>query len=139
MKVLNFSTIKKIPWVANCPKTTFSDENFNIVQSSWLFDKFYHWFVGELNRYGIQAWNKKFDCDDFASFFRILCQICHLKSNGTTDGLAIGEVHYEQDNASFHAINVALTEKGPIFVEPQTGQQLFLTKNEEKSIYRVRF
>lgn len=139
MKVLNFSDIKKIPWVANCPKATFSDENFNLVQSSWLFDKFYPWFQSEMSRYGIFSWDKKFDCDDFATLFRILCQVCHFHSSGKTDGLAIGEIHYEQNDTNPHAINVALTEKGPIFIEPQTGKPLILTKYEKKSIYRVHF
>ncbi len=139
MKVLDFSAIKKIPWVSACPKVIFSDENYNIPTTEWVFNKFYPWFQGELKRYGVSEWTKKFDCDDFAAFFRILAQICHKKSKGTTDGLAIGEVHYEQSDASFHAVNVVLTEKGPIFIEPQTGQQLILTKDEEKSIYRVRF
>ncbi len=139
MKTLNFSDIKKIPWVDKCPKVAFSDKNFNLVKSSWVFDKFYPWFQGELARYGVSDWSKKFDCDDFAAFFRILCQICHKKSGGNTDGLAVGEVSYEQGDVSPHAINVVLTEKGPIFIEPQTGNQLILTKNEQNSIYRVRF
>lgn len=139
MKVLNFSAIKKIPWVANCPKTTFSDENFNLPKGEWIFNKFYPWFQGELARYGVAEWNKKFDCDDFAAFFRILAQICHKKSKGSTDGLAIGEIHYESEKLGPHAINAVLTEKGPIFIEPQTGEQLILTKYEENSIYRVRF
>jgi hypothetical protein len=139
VKALNFSDIKKIPWVENCPKTTFSDENFNLPKSEWIFDKFYPWFHEELTRYGVSEWNKKFDCDDFAAFFRILAQICHKKSKGSTDGLAVGEIHYDQENTGPHAINVVLTEKGPIFIEPQTGEQLILTKNEQNSIYRVRF
>lgn len=139
MKVLNFSDIKKIPWVANCSKTTFSDENYNIPKLEWVLDGFYPWFQGELGRYGIHAWNKKFDCDDFAALFRILCQVCHLKSSGKTDGLAVGEIHYESENLGPHAINAILTEKGPIFIEPQTGKPLTLTKNEQVSIYRVRF
>lgn len=140
VKTVNFSDIKKIPWVKNCQKVTFSDENYSIVKSSWVFDTFYPWFQGELSRYGISAWDKKFDCDDFAALFRVLCQVCHLKSAPSkTDGLGVGEVSYDKDETSPHAINVVLTDNGPIFIEPQSGKQLILTKNEENSIYRVRF
>lgn len=140
MKKLTPEDIKKIPWIKNCPRTTFSDDEYNLVKESWVFEKFYPWFEDELDRYHIKGWHKRFDCDDFASLFRILAQVCHLQSGGSAKGLGIGEIFFESEKLQGpHAINAVLVENGPIFIEPQTGKKLELTQNEKNSIYRVRF
>lgn len=94
-------------------------------------------FVKKLEELGVSVWDKKWDCDDFSSFFRSLAQICHRKSKGSAEGIAIGEIYYHQDgdNEGNHAINVIFLENGPIFFEPQSGLPVKLSAEEMNSIY----
>ena len=103
-------------------------------------EKFYPFFVGKLNELGVSVWDNKWDCEDFASFFKSMAQVCHKKSSGTAEGLAIGEIYYHQDGdgEGNHAINVIFTENGPIFFEPQQGLPVKLSDTEIKSIYFFR-
>lgn len=119
-------------------KTTFGDDQYSIIKKDWLFSSFYPFFSAELERLGVVQWSKKFDCEDFARMFKILAQACHLNSRGSTEGIAIGEIDYCKGDGEYHCINAAFTEKGLVFLEPQTGKELFLSTKEYDSINRFR-
>jgi len=119
-------------------RTTFSDSTFNLPTKTWLFSKFYPYFSKELERLGIIEWSEKFDCEDFAAMYKILCQVCHKNSRSTQGGLAVGAVDYQKDSGEYHCINIAFTDQGLVFIEPQTGKELKLSENEKNSINKLR-
>ncbi len=139
-KVKNLHFLK-YPFVArNYPaKVIFSDNEYNLPTYSYIFNKFYPYFQKELFRLKIDGWSQKFDCEDFAKLFKTLIQACHAQSKGNAEGIAVAEIHYKREDGVNHAINAIITDKGLIFLEPQTGESLVLTENEEKSIYYVNF
>lgn len=81
------------------------------------------------------------NCDNFASLFYAFSQICHAKSNRSEQGIAVGELFYfiGGDKTKGHAINIAMTDKGLIAIEPQNGRIQELTKAEKESAWFVRF
>jgi hypothetical protein len=119
-------------------KTTFGDSAYHLVKKDWIFQSLYPFFRAEMERWGVVQWSKKFDCEDFARTFKVLAQACHLKSRGQEDGIAIGEIDYTQESGEYHCINVAFTDVGVVFMEPQSGKELKLTENEKNSINRFR-
>jgi len=119
-------------------KCLFTDNDYNLPKKAWVLGPFYDFFIKELGRLNISVWDKKFDCDDFSSMFRLFAQICHKASKGEAEGIAVSEIGYIKESGEQHAITCAFTDKGPIFLEPQTGEPLLLTDNEIQSIYRVR-
>lgn len=137
MKTLSPEDLQKFPFVAKARRSQISDGSYNITTLEWIIQKFYPFFVKKLEELGVSVWDEKWDCDDFSSFFRSLAQICHRKSKGTAEGIAIGEVYYHQDgdNMGNHAINVIFSESGPIFFEPQQGLPKKLSTAEVNSIY----
>lgn len=137
MKTLSPEDLQKFPFVAKARRSQISDGSYNITTLEWIIQKFYPFFVKKLEELGVSVWDEKWDCDDFSSFFRSLAQICHRKSKGTAEGIAIGEIYYRQDgdNVGNHAINVIFLENGPIFFEPQSGLPVKLSAAEMNSVY----
>ena len=79
----------------------------------------------------------KHDCDDFAFEYKVCISRYHAESDFPNDGFAVGVLFYcvGGDSTKGHAINWALTEDvGLVFIEPQTGKQVELTKEEFDSI-----
>jgi len=140
MKSVPVAWFLQFPFVAKIypSGTTFGDDSYNCPTEDWLINKFYPYFCSELERLGIIDWSKKFDCEDFSAMYKILSQVCHFNSRGTQDGLAVGAIDYTKDSGEYHSINVAFTNVGVIYIEPQSGKPLKLSKNEQNSINRVR-
>lgn len=125
------------------PGARMTDAVFAEVSSQWL-KRFYPRFRKELSRAGVSRWNDRFNCRQFTGFYVDLAQSSH--SSACWDHLlparplALGEVWYQRDkDCGRHAVVVALTERGRIFVEPQTGQELHLSQKELASIYLAVF
>jgi hypothetical protein len=137
MKTLSPEDIQKFPFVAKARKSQISDASYNVTSLSWIMEKFYPFYVKKLEELGVSVWDGKWDCEDFSSLFKNLAQVCHRKSKGTADGIAIGEVYYHQDNDNVgnHAINVIFTDGEPVFFEPQQGLPVKLSAKEMNSIY----
>ena len=70
------------------------------------------------------VWKKSFDCDDFATKFRLHAQEM-FQDSIDTDGLAVFRWGYTSPLGG-HMINVILTQDDIIFIEPQTGKILSL-------------
>ena len=137
MKTLSHEDIQKYPFVAKARKSQIGDKEYNIPTLKWTMEKFYPFYVKKLEELGVSVWDNKWDCEDFSSFFKSLAQICHRKSKGSAEGIAIGEIYYHQDgdNEGNHAINVIFLENGPIFFEPQQGLPVKLSAAEMNSVY----
>jgi len=116
-----------------------------------------------------QFWHRKFDCENLASLYKSYCDLLHYKTNplpftedskakkknkSDAEGLAVGTIWYDNTKApifssglpmSAHAINAIVTRKpgqknlSVIYVEPNNGTQVSLTKKEKESIWYAKF
>lgn len=116
-----------------------TDKTYSIPHSEWLRTTFYDFFHAWLQKKELQKWKPNHDCDNFSFLFRTFGQIAHAKSTDPnfSEGVAIGVIFYKKEGRFGHAINVAITEKGVIWIEPQNGKFLDLTQEEIQSIYFV--
>ncbi len=117
----------------------FGDQAYAEVNSAWL-PKFHEEFRRELHRLGIVRWNERFDCNRFTDLFIALAQARFYRETFHSDtparALAMGPYWYVRDNGrGTHAVVQVLTERGRIFVDPQTGQEVQLTRTETALAY----
>jgi len=116
------------------------DSSYACPQKQWLLYPYYNYYVKILKSFGVASYRSDWDCDDFASLYANVAQICHRKMTSGKEGLAVGECYYKKENGEYHAVNVAIVENNDIvFVEPQTGGELELNSCEKASIFFLRF
>jgi hypothetical protein len=104
----------------------------------------YSHFRDELFRLGVVKWDERFDCNHFASFFVALANIrffaASFHQSTPAQSLALAEYWYRPGGSGAgHAVVFALTESGPLWLEPQTGQTFTLTNAEQASRFLVKF
>lgn len=126
------------------PKLTFKGSGeYTIVNSKGLKENFDR-MEKVMFFLGMVKYDKKFDCNFFASLYISVAQITYLVETwhfgSNADGLALAEIWYKPDNSkNRHAIVAVLTEIGLIFIEPQTGKRIFLTDTEKDSIFFIKW
>ncbi len=104
-------------------------------------------FAATTHKQGMPArWDRKFDCNRFAALWIGLAQARYAAeqwhSSSAPQALALAEVWYSPDAAPAgvgHAIVAAVTDTGPLFIEPQNGAIVHLSATERASIYFVRW
>lgn len=121
----------------------FSDDVYAEVSSAWLHS-FYDDYRKVLFNQGVTKWDPTFDCDNFVTFFVALANVrffsASFHSVNAAQSLAIAEFWYRPESGpSAHAIVTILTDRGQIFVEPQSGQELKLTASERASCLLIKF
>lgn len=117
----------------------FADASYAKPTLRWLLSDFWEWFEESRWRLGLLKWERRNDCDNFARAYCQAAADCHALSTGQSgDGLAVGEYWYQSPNGP-HAVVVAYTDVGRVFVEPQSGKQLFLLPQEVNSCFFARF
>lgn len=121
------------------PDVQFSDSTYSIVQKEWLIYAWYEYFEKVLDGLKITGWKSNFDCDNFALLYLALIQACHTKANAKTEGIAVGMIWFESDSIGGHAVNIALTDKGWVCVEPQNGAEMILSVKEKQSCWFAYF
>lgn len=111
---------RAVPWA------TLGDRSYAQVDSAAL-PGLYQEFRDEIFRKGVTKWDERFDCNHFASYYVALAQtkfyLANFHASTPAQSLAVGTYWY-QSPAGPHAIIVAVTERGPVFIEPQTGGEL---------------
>lgn len=117
----------------------FGNDTYAEVNSRWLTG-FYADFRAELFRLGVVRWNERFDCGRFAELYTSLAQakfyLESFHSRTTAKALAIGPYWYVRgDGKGTHAVVQALTERGRMFIDPQTGAEIQLTPRESATAY----
>lgn len=118
-----------------------TDLEYYKVNENWL-PIYYKKYQKQLFKNNVLEWREGFDCDKFSSYYASYAQLYSFGQRWTQNkGLAIGEVFYYKngDLERGHAINVIVTDKKVIYIEPQTGEQIKLTQEELNSIFFVRF
>lgn len=109
------------------------------VNSEWL-PQWYGTFRAQLFKIGLTRWDSRFDCNRVADFYSNLAQAffsLEMYHSGTpAQALALGPFWYVRaDGKGTHAIVQAVTERGRVFIDPQTGQEVKLSPLEEQSGY----
>jgi len=115
------------------PHAVLGDAAYAEVNSNWL-PRFYEQFREELYGNGILKWDARFTCRHFASYYAALAQARYYRESfhefQPANSLAIGTFWYTRGDGEGHAIVVALTERGRLFIEPQSGKEVQLTPGE---------
>lgn len=120
------------------------DLGYAVVNDAWL-DGFYARFRSDLFAKDVTKWEGRFDCNKFAAYYCALAQAEFYRDTFHSwipgQALAVGEVWYVPgwSPGKGHAIVVAVTDRGAVFIEPQTGKRVALTDAERSSIYFKRF
>lgn len=113
------------------------DAAYAVVSSSAI-PGLYQSFRDVLNAQGLVKWDSRFDCNRFAGLFIGVAQARYAAaawhSETKAEALALAEVWYYPDAGGYHAIVQARTERGDVFIEPQTGKELNLTARELASV-----
>lgn len=107
---------------------------------------YYDWFRTKLFDLGVTRWDPHQDCDDFANLYADLLQLrfylAQWESNPmpNAEALAVARYWYRPNaGPTGHAINAVATQRGIVFIEPQTGAALTLSPNEVASRFRTLF
>jgi hypothetical protein len=121
------------------PSMFFGDDTYAEVNSEWLF-KWYAEYRAQLARVGVVNWDVRFDCNRFVDFYASLAQAYFYRESfhrgDAARALALGPIWYVRENGrSRHALVQALTERGRVFFDPQTGHEVQLTPTERSSAY----
>jgi hypothetical protein len=132
--VLSISEIR-----TELPSAYFGDTSYAEVNSAWL-PTYYEQFRQTLFDQGVTKWDSRFDCNHFATYYAALAQTkfyaANFQSWTKAQSLAVGTFWYIS-RRGVHAIAFAVTERGLIFVEPQTGREVNLTQSERQSAFLV--
>ena len=126
-----------------------TDEQYALPGESWIKGKFYNNFNWWMQSNGVKKWKTYTDCDNKAFAYYVCANISHAKTmearerSGleTCEGISVGVLFYliGGKKTSGHAINVVYTNDKLIYIEPQKGKQLNLTKKEIDSCWYVTF
>lgn len=113
------------------------DQTYAVVKSETL-KGFYDDFRQQIFDQGVVNWDDRFDCNHFAGYYVALAQtryyLANFQSRSAANTLALGTYWYHSAKGG-HAIVAAMTERGVVFIEPQTGKEVNLTDAEKQSAY----
>lgn len=116
----------------------FGDELYAEVNSTWL-RAFQRDYRAELFRLGVVKWDARFNCQRFVELYVGLAQARYFHVAFHTwqpaGALAIGPVWYVRGDGTGHAVVQAVTERGTLFIDPQSGEEVELSAAERKGIF----
>ena len=119
------------------PRAVLGDSVYAEVNSNWL-PSFHDYFCTTLYGDGILEWDAR-SASHFASYYVALAQARFYRKTfynfEKANAMAIGTVWYASTDGSGHALVVALTERGRIFIEPQSGNEVELTPAEQAGTF----
>ena len=129
---------------AELPLPGFKGDTAYAVVRSEALPALYANFRDVLNKQGLVKWDSRYDCNHFASLYISLAQASYTvaawHSETKAQTLALAEVWYLPNGPpAGHAIVAALTERGLVFIEPQTGREIQLTAAQRRSIYLCKW
>lgn len=119
------------------PGVICGDAAYAQVNSAWL-KRYYEQFRAEIFRQGVTKWDGRFDCNHFAGYYVALAQtkfyLANFHSWTKAQSLAVGSYWYVSARGP-HAVIFALTERGIIFIEPQNGKEITLSRVEHQTAF----
>ncbi|MDB6115934.1 MAG: hypothetical protein JWQ62_2879, partial [Lacunisphaera sp.] len=121
------------------PTAIIGDRCYAEVNSAWL-PQWYRTFRAKLFKIGLARWDDRFDCNRIADFYSNLAQAYFalemFYSKTPAQALAMGPFWYVRgDGKGCHAIVQVLTERGRVFIDPHTGEEMKLSPAERQSGY----
>lgn len=121
------------------PRVFVGDEAYAEVNSREL-DRFYQEFSAELHRLGIAEGDNRLNSKRLVELYTGVAQAKFYRQSFQSDtparALALGPFWYVDDGSKDkHAVVQVLTERGPIYIDPRTGQQVILTVSEKASVF----
>ena len=123
--------------LASAPHAVLGDAAYAEVNSSWL-PRFYDFFRATLQGDGILKSDPR-SSDHLATYYAALAQARFYRetfhSFEKAGSLAIGTVWCARPDGSGHTLVVVLTERGRIFIEPQSGGEVRLAPSEQGSTF----
>jgi hypothetical protein len=121
----------------------FTGDNAYAQVRSEALPSFYANFRSVLSEQGLVKWDDRFDCNRFAGLYITLAHaryaVAAWHSYSEAQALALAEVWYVQESGGAHAIVAAHTERGLVFIEPQTGKEIHLSERERASFLVVKW
>lgn len=122
------------------PFAICGDDSYAEVNSAWL-KWYYEQFRAEIFKQGVTKWDDRFDCNHFANYYVALAQtkfyLANFHSWTKARSLAVGSYWYVSKRGP-HAVVFALTERGVIWIEPQSGKE-FIPDSVEQATAFLRF
>ena len=120
--------------------TEIDGKGFVAATDDWWVKEFCPWWMEFIKHWGWDKWADQWLCKDFAAMFRVFAQRAHASTHKVPDErLICAEFWYRRDDGTGHALNFMLTDKGPVYIEPQTGKRVTLSTTEIASCYKRRF
>ncbi len=120
------------------PAAHLGDEAYAEVNSAWPAG-WYETFRHELFALGVMRLDERFDCNRFADAYTSLAQVAFYRASFSrstrANALALGPVWYQRERGGAHAVVQALTERGLIYIDPQSGREVQLTASERRSAF----
>ncbi len=130
---------ERMPWAI------LGNDSYAQINSHWL-TWYYDAFRTDLasGQFGIIQWDRKFTCTAFVSRFASSVQLEYFARTfyraHSPDGIAIGEFWYRPIGSKLgHALVAAFTEKGLLYLDPQNGHFVVLTRQEIQTAYLRKF
>lgn len=123
----------------------FGGLDFEVPTLAWLTGPFWSAFKARLWNENLDKWRVRWECRDFARAYACMAHECWALTTGVdspSDALAVGEIWFLPDPntpAQGHAICPAITDKGLIFIEPQTGLTYPVGSAQRASAFFLRF
>lgn len=122
-----------------------SDVDYAVVNSEWIKGFYAEWRKAAFER-GLIQYCENFDCNKFADLFVIDAQLAYMKQGQKqrlgAESMAVGVLQYRPSMiwgaTTDHAIVVFITEKGPMYLEPQSGEIMKLSEKECEAVFYVR-
>jgi len=103
--------------------------------------EFYNAFKNTLNSNGLERWNARYDCNNLTTLYVAVAKARFAAKNlkietDKQETIAIAEIWYIRSVSNKgHAIAAMYTNVGLIYIEPETGERIYLTDKEKKSIF----
>lgn len=120
------------------PMCRIVDTTFNLPDYMWVFGEFRRYWQGELSSLRIPPYSSRHDCDNYAFEYKRAMLRAHYQSWGRGSAPAVALMSYRPKPDSIHQVNLVLAvlDGTPrrCYVEPQTGDELALTPEQEASI-----
>lgn len=110
------------------PGTFHGDATYAIVRADAL-PALHENFAAVLSNQGLVQWDSRYDCNHFAALWVSLAQARYAAAAWHSDTkaqtLALAEVWFYSASGG-HAIVAAVTDRGLVYLEPQTGREITL-------------
>lgn len=147
VSIVNGKVLSQYQVSTSLARVAASQAVYAEVDSTKLGPYYAHYLaeLGHVTGQNAPHWDANASCTCFSSFYADLAKaeyyLLEFNTQTAATAPAVGTVWYVKDGPPKvgHAIVVVLTEKGRLFIEPQTGAQVTLSPAELASAWQVQF